>query len=232
MRRYLEYAAVVIDHGLQDGSADVAASVEEQLARLGYDDVTVTSVEVDPSAAAGPEAAAREARYRALDAEARSRTATVLIGHTLDDQAETVMLGLARGSGGRSLAGMPPRAGHLLRPFLHIRRETTEQACAEQDSTRGRTHTTPIAGLAECGCARPCCPRWRPSSVPGCRSLGTDCGAAARRHRATGSACCRGVPHGGRAWGTGHFGLRRPGIPTGCAPPPDPAAVVVVSRDR
>ena len=131
MRRYLEYAAVVIDHGLQDGSADVAASVE-QLARLGYDDVTVTSVEVDPSAAAGPEAAAREARYRALDAEARARSATVLIGHTLDDQAETVMLGLARGSGGRSLAGMPPRAGHLLRPFLHIRRETTEQACAEQ----------------------------------------------------------------------------------------------------
>jgi tRNA(Ile)-lysidine synthase len=56
----------------------------------------------------------------------------VLIAHTLDDQAETVLLGLARGSGTRSLAGMPPRAGHLLRPFLHIRRETTEQACAEQ----------------------------------------------------------------------------------------------------
>ena len=132
IRRYLEYAAVVIDHGLQDGSADVAASVEQQLAQLGYDDVTVTTVEVDQSAAAGPEAAAREARYRALAAEARARSATVLIAHTLDDQAETVLLGLARGSGSRSLAGMPPRAGHLLRPFLHIRRETTEQACAEQ----------------------------------------------------------------------------------------------------
>jgi tRNA(Ile)-lysidine synthase len=132
IRRYLEYAAVVIDHGLQDGSGDVAASVEQQLARLGYDDVTVTTVEVDQSAAAGPEAAAREARYRALDAEARARSATVLIGHTLDDQAETVLLGLARGSGSRSLAGMPPRAGHLLRPFLHLRREATEQACAEQ----------------------------------------------------------------------------------------------------
>ncbi|HEX6756983.1 MAG TPA: tRNA lysidine(34) synthetase TilS [Propionibacteriaceae bacterium] len=131
IRRYLEYAAVVIDHGLQDGSGDVAASVEQQLARLGYDDVAVITVEVGQSAA-GPEAAAREARYRALDAEARARSATVLIGHTLDDQAETVLLGLARGSGSRSLAGMPPRAGHLLRPFLHLRRETTERACAEQ----------------------------------------------------------------------------------------------------
>jgi tRNA(Ile)-lysidine synthase len=54
-----------------------------------------------------------------------------LLGHTLDDQAETVLLGLARGSGGRSLAGMAPRAGHLLRPFLNLRRSTTEQACAE-----------------------------------------------------------------------------------------------------
>ena len=97
IRRYLEYAAVVIDHGLQDGSADVAASVEQQLAQLGYDDVTVTTVEVDQSAAAGPEAAARESRYRALAAEARARSATVLIAHTLDDQAETVLLGLARG---------------------------------------------------------------------------------------------------------------------------------------
>ncbi|HKN44853.1 MAG TPA: ATP-binding protein, partial [Propionibacteriaceae bacterium] len=94
IRHYLEYAAVVIDHGLQDGSADVAASAKQQLARLGYDDVIVTPVEVDESAATGPEAAAREARYRALDAEARARSATVLIGHTLDDQAETVLLGL------------------------------------------------------------------------------------------------------------------------------------------
>ena len=130
-RRDLRYAAVVIDHGLQDNSADVAARVGGQLAALGYDDVTLTAVQVDQSSADGPEAAAREARYRALDAEARARTATVLVGHTLDDQAETVLLGLARGSGSRSLAGMAPRAGHLLRPFLQIRRTTTERACAE-----------------------------------------------------------------------------------------------------
>jgi tRNA(Ile)-lysidine synthase len=131
IRRYLEYAAVVIDHRLQEGSHEVAARVQQQLDRLGYDDVTVTTVEVDQSATVGPEAAARQARYLALDAEARARSATVLLGHTLDDQAETVLLGLARGSGGRSLAGMAPRAGHLLRPFLNMRRGTTEQACAE-----------------------------------------------------------------------------------------------------
>jgi tRNA(Ile)-lysidine synthase len=131
IRRYLDYAAVVIDHQLQDGSAEVAAGVRQQLDRLGYADVIVTKIEVDESATVGPEAAARQARYRALDAAARARSATVLLGHTLDDQAETVMLGLARGSGGRSLAGMAPRAGHLLRPFLNLRRETTEQACAE-----------------------------------------------------------------------------------------------------
>ena len=131
IRRSLDYAAVVIDHHLQDGSAEVAAGVQEQLDRLGYTDTMVTAVEVDHSANVGPEAAAREARYRALDAEARARSATLLLGHTLDDQAETVLLGLARGSGSRSLAGMAPRSGHLLRPFLSLRRGTTEEACAE-----------------------------------------------------------------------------------------------------
>jgi tRNA(Ile)-lysidine synthase len=131
IRRYLDYAAVVIDHQLQDGSAEVAAGVQQQLGRLGYTDVIVTTVQVDHSAGVGPEAAARQARYRALDTAARARSATVLLGHTLDDQAETVLLGLARGSGGRSLTGMAPRAGHLLRPFLNLRRETTAQACTE-----------------------------------------------------------------------------------------------------
>jgi tRNA(Ile)-lysidine synthase len=130
-RRDLKYAAVIIDHGLQQGSADIAARVRDQLDRLGYHDVIITAVRVDQSAAAGLEAAAREARYRALDTEARARSATVMLGHTLDDQAETVLLGLARGSGSRSLAGMASRAGHFVRPFLRIRRATTEQVCAE-----------------------------------------------------------------------------------------------------
>jgi tRNA(Ile)-lysidine synthase len=130
-RRDLKYAAVIINHGLQQGSADIAARVRDQLERLGYHDVIITAVRVDQSAAAGLEAAAREARYRALDTEARARSATVMLGHTLDDQAETVLLGLARGSGSRSLAGMASRAGHFVRPFLGIRRATTEQVCAE-----------------------------------------------------------------------------------------------------
>jgi tRNA(Ile)-lysidine synthase len=130
-RRDLKYAAVIIDHGLQQGSADIAARVRDQLDRLGYHDVTITAVQVDQSAAAGLEAAAREARYRALDTEARARSATLMLGHTLDDQAETVLLGLARGSGSRSLAGMASRAGHFVRPFLGIRRATTERVCAE-----------------------------------------------------------------------------------------------------
>jgi tRNA(Ile)-lysidine synthase len=130
-RRDLKSAALIIDHGLQHDSAEVAARVRDQLEQLGYDHVIITPVRVDQSAAVGPEAAAREARYRALDAEARARSATVMLGHTLDDQAETVLLGLARGSGSRSLAGMAPRAGHFVRPLLRLRRATTEQVCAE-----------------------------------------------------------------------------------------------------
>jgi tRNA(Ile)-lysidine synthase len=91
---------------------------------LGLDPVLVKAVVVQ--GAGGPEAAARRARYDALtDTEA----AAVLLGHTLDDQAETVLLRLARGSGARSLAGMPARAGLFRRPFLQVRRAQTHAAC-------------------------------------------------------------------------------------------------------
>src|SRR5215469_939547 len=82
----------------------------------------------------GPEAAARTARYRAFDrAAAASGAAAILLGHTRDDQAETVLLGLARGSGARSLAGMPERNGRYLRPLLRISRAQTRAACAAQN---------------------------------------------------------------------------------------------------
>jgi tRNA(Ile)-lysidine synthase len=129
--RGLDVSAVVVDHGLQAGSAAVAADARCQLIRLGVPDCIVVAVEVDPSAGPGPEASARQARYRALAAEAERRQATVLLGHTLDDQAETVLLGLARGSGTRSLAGMAVRTGCYLRPMLSLSRKTTEAACAE-----------------------------------------------------------------------------------------------------
>jgi len=129
-RAGLRGGGVTVDHGLQAGSAQRAADVTDQLARLGLDPVLAVTVTV--AKRAGPEAAARAARYEALDASAREhKAAAVLLGHTLDDQAETVLLGLARGSGGRSLAGMPARRGCYRRPLLGLRRATTAAACAE-----------------------------------------------------------------------------------------------------
>ncbi len=130
-RRGLPGSAVVVDHRLQSGSAETAARASEQLSGLGFVDVTVRAVEVGPDAGSGLEAAARAARYRALSAEAERRQATVLLGHTLDDQAETVLLGLARGSGARSLAGMATRTGRYVRPLLLLRRAITAQTCLE-----------------------------------------------------------------------------------------------------
>jgi tRNA(Ile)-lysidine synthase len=129
-RRGLPASAVIVDHGLQPDSAAVAEQARTQLGDLGYTDVRVLPVQVEVTRQ-GPEAAARAARYAALNAQAQATGATVLLGHTLDDQAETVLLGLARGSGVRSLAGMAVRSGRLLRPLLGLRRAVTEQACAE-----------------------------------------------------------------------------------------------------
>lgn len=129
-RRRVPVAAVVVDHGLQRDSELVSAQVVERLVERGLTDSTVVRAQVEQRGS-GPEAAAREARYRALERSAAERQATVLLGHTLDDQAETVLLGLARGSGLRSLAGMRPRRGCFLRPFLALRRTVTAAVCAE-----------------------------------------------------------------------------------------------------
>ena len=86
-----------------------------------------------PRTARRPGAAARAARYAALDGAAdRLGAVAVLLGHTLDDQAETVLLRLARGSGARSLAGMAPVSGRYLRPLLGVRRAVTAAACAAE----------------------------------------------------------------------------------------------------
>lgn len=125
--------AVLVDHGLQAGSADVAARAAEQCRALGLDPVLVRSADWSGTAldTEGPEGAARTARYRALEqAAARTGAARVLLGHTLDDQAEQVLLGLARGAGARSLAGMPRERGIFRRPFLGLRRAQTEAVCA------------------------------------------------------------------------------------------------------
>ncbi len=122
--------AVVVDHQLQPGSAGVAATTARVLRELGLAPVAVRAVEV-AATGMGPEAAARDARHEALEAVAdETGTAVILLGHTLDDQAEQVLLGLARGSGTRSLAGMRPARGRLLRPFLGLRRDQTLEICA------------------------------------------------------------------------------------------------------
>lgn len=137
-KRGIRAVAVTVDHGLQPGSADAAAAASAQAERLGLD---ARVVRVEVGGTGGPEAAAREARYRALaDAAAQTGAIAVLVGHTLDDQAETVLLGLARGSGGASLQGMAPDAElvpgiRLLRPLLEVRRKTTRAACAAEELT-------------------------------------------------------------------------------------------------
>jgi len=127
--------AAIVDHGLQDGSDAVADRAAAQARTLGAD-ARVLTVDVDRQHPDGPEAAARAARYEALRRCAVEVGATaVLLGHTLDDQAETVLLGLARGSGAASLQGMAPvredEHGMLwLRPLLGVKRATTRACCA------------------------------------------------------------------------------------------------------
>jgi tRNA(Ile)-lysidine synthase len=123
--------AVVVDHQLQAGSSERALSTADVLRRLGLDPVEVATVVVGTDG--GPEASARTARYAALDGAAeRTGAAAVLLAHTRDDQAETVLLGLARGSGTRSLAGMAATSasGRYRRPLLDLDRAVTRQACA------------------------------------------------------------------------------------------------------
>lgn len=122
---------VTVDHGLQEGSAARAVDVADRLRGLGLDPVHAVAVTVGRQG--GPEAAARDARYAALDAVAeRAGASAVLLGHTRDDQAETVLLGLARGSGIRSLSGMPAVNGRYRRPFLLLDRDTVRKACLVQ----------------------------------------------------------------------------------------------------
>ena len=126
----IKVVAVTIDHQLQEKSSDQAAKVEKQLRAIGYQEVVVAKVNV--SLESGLEAGARAARYEALQRIAVEKSAVkVLLGHTRDDQAESVLLGLARGSGTRSLSGMAIENGIYLRPLLSLTRTQTEEACTE-----------------------------------------------------------------------------------------------------
>ncbi|MET7823050.1 tRNA lysidine(34) synthetase TilS [Streptomyces sp. NPDC005386] len=125
---------ITVDHGLQPGSDLRADEVVLRLTELGLG--PAESIAVTVGRDGGPEAAARDARYAALDSAAERHGATaILLGHTRDDQAETVLLGLARGSGIRSLSGMAAVSGadgRYRRPFLHLDRQTARKACMVQ----------------------------------------------------------------------------------------------------
>lgn len=133
----LRAGAIVVNHQLQEGSGKVAESTAHVLRQMGLSPVLVEKVTVN-SSSEGPEMAARLARYGAFERTVRETgAAAVLLGHTLDDQAETVLLGLARGSGTRSLAGMPALKEEngvtYLRPLLSVRRSEIEEICAAEN---------------------------------------------------------------------------------------------------
>ena len=132
-RAGVDVLAVIVNHNLQKGSMEVALKAKETLLSLGFETVEVMDVEVKKTSI-GMEAAARNARYGALDAFAKAYGARfTMLGHTLDDQAETVLLGLARGSGAKSIAGMQELSvdEKYLRPLLGIRRVTTVAFCSD-----------------------------------------------------------------------------------------------------
>jgi len=127
---------LTVDHQLQPGSDSQAADVAKWAASTGLSPAEVLVVQVDGPG--GPEAAARDARYAALaSAASRLGARIVLLGHTEDDQAETVLLALARGSGPRGLSGMPAirviDGISFARPLLGLSRQTLRAACAAQN---------------------------------------------------------------------------------------------------
>lgn len=126
----ISLSAITIDHGLQAGSSERAESTARWLRELGCTEVSVIKVEVGTEG--GLEAAARDARYAALLQEASRTGATAIyLGHSMDDQAESVLLGLGRGSGPRSIAGMERVSGIYHRPLLGLRRAQLREACIE-----------------------------------------------------------------------------------------------------
>lgn len=130
-KRGIRVAAAIIDHGLQSASAEVAERTAEALRARGFETAVVRQVEVGNDG--GPEAAAREARYLGLMSIATEiGAAMVLTGHTRNDQAESVILGLTRGSGPGSVRGMPSFDGLIGRPLLDVTRETTVDACVAE----------------------------------------------------------------------------------------------------
>ncbi|WP_025272671.1 tRNA lysidine(34) synthetase TilS [Haloglycomyces albus] len=132
-RRGWRLALATVDHGLQVGSSQRAEELRDWAKQRGFDFADVLSVR-PAEYSGGPEAAARQARYAALNTQTdRWGSRAVLLGHTRDDQAETVLLNLARGSGPRAIAGMRAERGRYRRPLLGLPRHLTHEYCRSQD---------------------------------------------------------------------------------------------------
>ena len=128
----IDLVAVIVDHGLQANSAKIAEFAKQQLIKLGFQDIFVGRASVQITD--GLEASARRARYKVFQQAIETYGPnTFLLGHTKNDQAEGVLLGLARGSGTKSLSGMQEVSGIFVRPLLGIDRATTEIACHESN---------------------------------------------------------------------------------------------------
>ena len=126
----LRLIPVVIDHDLQAGSAEIAANVVTQLSSWGIKEIFTAKAHVVMSD--GLEASARRARYQIFYQALETYSAKYFfLAHTQNDQAETVLLGLARGSGSKSLSGMNNVSGEFIRSLLGISREKTEELCKE-----------------------------------------------------------------------------------------------------
>jgi len=127
--RGLSLVVAHVDHGIHPASAEVAARVEQLAARRRLP-VVVGRLALGAGAT---ETEARAARYAWLREQARPLGALgILTGHHADDQAETVLMRVLRGSGPAGLAGMSRRAGDLVRPLLSFRREELAQYLLEQ----------------------------------------------------------------------------------------------------
>lgn len=127
--------AVIVDHGLQAGSERVASEAADRCRALGLGPVIMRNATVQ-ARGEGLEAAARQARYDELCAAAHESGAiAVLLAHTMDDQAETVLIGLLRSRGVDALAGMPQvftRSGvTFARPLLTLTRDETTGLCED-----------------------------------------------------------------------------------------------------
>jgi tRNA(Ile)-lysidine synthase len=120
---------VHFDHALRKGSSEDAEYVRRQARRLGAPFVLRRATS-RPAKGDSVEAWARTVRYEALTEVLEERGGGVVaVGHTADDQAETVLLALLRGGGLEAISGMKPVSGPLVRPLLETTREETEAFC-------------------------------------------------------------------------------------------------------